>query len=328
MPMGFSEWADRNIEAGGRGLRSVYDNWQAGMAESERSPDYKGTGAPKQVVGQAGTGTAEQQRTGAMASGSFGDDHPDAGNANTGNPYLDELRSGRVAGSEDWRRFSNADLLAWQPYYVGGGNFQNQYGDMVGKPMDSGPNTPKDMDGMGKPRIGGGGGGGGGQPQPGQPAAAAAPSQAVDPLQKYLEDMASGQAGMFGDVGREAGAAQNLQAQSLEGGGVWTNDQDANAQPGAPGAPPAPPTLANAPLFNPGGASQPSTGTPGPAAPSPFVSGGGGISGLFGGSPAKAASPGAVAAPSVAPVAPQAALETGLLNAGGGSWWKNNIRKK
>jgi len=35
-------------------------------------------------LGQAGTGTEEQRRTGAMAAGSFADDNPDAGRANTG----------------------------------------------------------------------------------------------------------------------------------------------------------------------------------------------------------------------------------------------------
>jgi hypothetical protein len=113
------------------------------------------------LLGQAGRGTDEQRRTGAMAGGSFGDDHADAGNAQTGDPYLDELRGGQVAGAEDWRRFSNADLQQWKRYYLGGGKFKNKYGDVVDKPIDSGPNTPQGVDGMGNPIAGGGGGGGG-----------------------------------------------------------------------------------------------------------------------------------------------------------------------
>jgi hypothetical protein len=93
--------------------------------------------------------------------GTFPDDSPDAGLANTGDPYLDELRSGRVAGSEDWRRMSNAQLKAWQEYYVGNGKFRNKYGDIVDKPDDVGPNTPRGFNGTGD-NIGGGGAGGAG----------------------------------------------------------------------------------------------------------------------------------------------------------------------
>jgi hypothetical protein len=111
----------------------------------------------KTALGQAGTGTAEQQQVGAQGARSYADDSPDAGNAHTGDPYIDELRSGKVAGSEDWRRYSNAQLKAWEPYYVGGGKFKNKYGDIVGKPDDSGPNTPQGYNGTGD-RVGGGGG--------------------------------------------------------------------------------------------------------------------------------------------------------------------------
>ena len=233
MSMSYEDWKAANIAAGGRGIRAVYDNWQAGMPESARSSDYQGTGAPREVVGQAGTGTAEQQRTGALASGSFQDDHADAGNASTGDPYLDELRSGRVAGAEDWRRFSNADLLAWKPYYIGGGKFQNQYGDIVGKPMDSGPNTPKNMDGMGKPRIGGDGGGGGGgggqQQQPGQPAAQQGLYDPNNPLQNQLIQRAQQGGGYFGEMGDQQGAGPLSYA--LQGQGVWTSDPSQGADP-------------------------------------------------------------------------------------------------
>lgn len=147
-PGGYEAWAAANRAAGGQGNRQVYDFAYGG-------------GDPSKVLGQGGAGTDEQRRTGGMASGSFGDDSRDAGNANTGDPYLDELRGGQVAGSEDWRRFDNDVLKSWQPYYVGGGKFRNKYGDIVGKPVDSGPNTPKGVDGMGHPIAGGGGGGGG-----------------------------------------------------------------------------------------------------------------------------------------------------------------------
>ena len=152
-PDGYQRWAAAVRASGENPTQQAFDNQM-------RQWSYTQEGS---ILGQTGGGTEEQRRTGAMRSGSFADDSSDAGNANTGDPYLDELRSGRVAGSEDWRRFSNAQLKAWEPYYIGGGKFKNTYGDIVGKPIDSGPNTPKGYDGLGE-NIGGGarGGGGGG----------------------------------------------------------------------------------------------------------------------------------------------------------------------
>jgi hypothetical protein len=136
-----------------------------------------------------------------MPAGSFPDDHPDAGNANTGDPFIDELRSGRVAGAEDWRRFSNEQLLTMKQYYIGGGKFRNVYGDIVGKPEDSGPNTPPGMDGRGNPITGGGGrggGGGGGRGGPGGRGGGAAAGGAGDAsgieglIQQNLADILKG----------------------------------------------------------------------------------------------------------------------------------------
>jgi hypothetical protein len=150
--MSYDEWFRANGNQGNLGGYNLYLS-NAGL-------NYSGQQLSG-LYGQGGTGTAKQQRTGAMAPGSFGDDSPDAGKL-TGDPYLDELRSGRVAGSEDWRRFSNAQLKAWQPYYVGGGKFKNKYGDIVDKPDDRGPNTPPGYNGTGDYLGTGGGGGRGG----------------------------------------------------------------------------------------------------------------------------------------------------------------------
>jgi hypothetical protein len=108
------------------------EQWEAAhMAANPNTPQaqlrggydaYRGTeggGFDAGVLGQQGRGTEEQRRTGALPPGTFADDHADAGRANTGDPYLDELRSGAVAGAEDMRRFSNAELKQWQRYYIG-----------------------------------------------------------------------------------------------------------------------------------------------------------------------------------------------------------------
>lgn len=146
----------------------TYADWQAanraagGPGESAEVRGYYNSGGASQQAPRADwSPSTEQQQTARMAGGSFGDDAAGAGNWNTGDAYLDQLRSGQFAGSEDWRRFSNDQLKAWEEYYVGNGKFRNKYGDIVDKPDDVGPNTPAGFNGTGD-RMGGGGGGGGG----------------------------------------------------------------------------------------------------------------------------------------------------------------------
>ena len=86
--------------------------------------------------------------------------------------YIAEVRASGQGKSEDYARFSDAELLAWKPWYQGGGKFKNNYGDIVDKPDERGPNTPANMNGTGdqgdygqgynNASVGGGGGGGGG----------------------------------------------------------------------------------------------------------------------------------------------------------------------
>jgi len=86
--------------------------------------------------------------------------------------YIAEVRALGQGKSEDYARFSDAELLAWRKYYVGGGKFKNIYGDVVDKPDERGPNTPANMNGTGdqgdygggynNSEVGGGGGGQGG----------------------------------------------------------------------------------------------------------------------------------------------------------------------
>jgi hypothetical protein len=65
--------------------------------------------------------------------------------------YLAEVRASGQGKSEDYERWKNDDatLLSWKKYYVGGGKFKNDYGDIVDKPDERGPNTPGNRNGTG-----------------------------------------------------------------------------------------------------------------------------------------------------------------------------------
>jgi hypothetical protein len=86
--------------------------------------------------------------------------------------YIAEVRAAGKGKSEDYARFSDADILSWKPWYQGGGKFKNNYGDIVDKPDERGSNTPANMNGTGdqgdygqgysNSAVGGAGGQGGG----------------------------------------------------------------------------------------------------------------------------------------------------------------------
>lgn len=147
----------------------TYEDWQkanraaGGPGESNEVAGYFNSGGASQQAPQANWApSTEQQNTARQRAGSYSDDSADAGNWQTGDPYLDQLRSGQFAQSEDWRRMSNPQLKAWEQYYIGNGKFRNKYGDIVDKPDDVGPNTPAGYNGTGD-FLGHGGGGGGGR---------------------------------------------------------------------------------------------------------------------------------------------------------------------
>ena len=58
---------------------------------------------------------------------------------------------------EDFNRYSDRQVAAYirDGWDVAKGGFYNKYGDRVGKPTESGPNTPKGVDGLGKKIVGG-----------------------------------------------------------------------------------------------------------------------------------------------------------------------------
>lgn len=78
----------------------------------------------------------------------------------------DEIRAGGEGKSEDYARFSDAELQDWTsrwPYNPATGKFTNKYGDQVDKPDERGPNTPPGYNGTGDYFAGGFGRGGGGR---------------------------------------------------------------------------------------------------------------------------------------------------------------------
>ena len=102
--------------------------------------------------------------------------HPDSFKP-SGDPFVDMIRAQGKGQSEDYARFSNAQILAWKNQYdaaasqqAGHPVFRNDFGDLVAKPTESGPNSKGAGYATGERSgghsnsgvIGPGGGGGGG----------------------------------------------------------------------------------------------------------------------------------------------------------------------
>lgn len=153
---------------------SQIQNWYNQQMNPNAAPGA-GTGGQHQAGGgttpyTGPANTNEWQTSVGMTDGA----HPDAAKP-SGDPFVDSIRSGQH-GSEDYARFSNAQLLAWRDKYVPGSNppkFYNDFGDVVDKPTESGPKSQaagyatgetdagKASGGQGGPGGGGVGGGGG-----------------------------------------------------------------------------------------------------------------------------------------------------------------------
>jgi hypothetical protein len=128
---------------------------------------------------------------------------------------------GETGKSEDFRRYSAAQVADWinRKWDVAGGNFTNDFGDVVEKPTESGPQSQAAGFATGERDAGRAGGGGGGKP----PVAAApveAPQDPNDPLQARLLEMYQGGEGAF--------AGSRAKGQDLAGGGIWWGNGGAN----------------------------------------------------------------------------------------------------
>jgi hypothetical protein len=224
------EWYNNAVSAGAAGPQS-----QADPAANTGGQHVEGGGTTP-YTGPADTTT--WQTNVPMSHNT----HPDAGKP-SGDPFVDMIRNSSQGRSEDFGRFSNAQILAWKNSYVPGSNppkFKNDFGDVMDKPTEAGPNafaagySTGEKSGGGQ--IGGGGGGGGyGQGSGGayrpKPAGYYDPD---NPLQARLMEL------MQSGGGQMAGIAKG--AFTKGGGAIWQTPAPGAAAPAAkpvPGAAPA-----------------------------------------------------------------------------------------
>mgnify|MGYP001608226357 CR=1 FL=1 len=135
--------------------------------------------------------------------------------------------------SDDLGRFDDRQLAAWlkDNWNVQGGYFTNDFGDVVEKPTESGPQSQAAGFATGEgPAHGGGRGGGGGAGgasvaggkafvPTGAPVSSAY-DQLSNPLQAELYRLYGGRAGYFGQPGQ----SDTTRGTSLAGGGIWWSD--------------------------------------------------------------------------------------------------------
>lgn len=180
-------------------------------------------------------------------------------------PTPAELRAYGAGKSEDYLRFSDAQLAAWiaSNWDVAAGSFKNDAGDLVGKPTDSGPLSDAAGWATGDKSTAGfwrGGDTGAGAAAPTSSGTTPASSgEQYNPLAQNLMNMFSTRAGYFADDPRTT-ADDKLQGRLLQGGGLWWGptgfmQADASQAPAAgfqaPAAQPAPaPARQNIPIPN------------------------------------------------------------------------------
>lgn len=161
-------------------------------------------------------------------------------------PTPAELRAYSVGKSEDFARFSDAQLADWiaRKWDVAGGHFTNDAGDIVDKPTDSGPlslakgwATGEESAGMAY--------------RGGAPAAAApaTPAASANPLADSLYSMFQNRQGFFADNPNTT-EDDKLTGKLLAGGGLYWGGQGftlPNLTPVQPAAAPIPATPQPAP---------------------------------------------------------------------------------
>jgi hypothetical protein len=79
MSMTYDQWKAQNIAAGGRGLRGVYDQWQASIP---------------------GSGVQQSAAPGELGGGTYG-------------TTVDQVRQSGVGQSEDYERFQDPEVQQW-----------------------------------------------------------------------------------------------------------------------------------------------------------------------------------------------------------------------
>jgi hypothetical protein len=161
-----------------------YNAWRAasGQDSSQIKSWFANQGNPAasyggQSDGRGGTtpytGPADTSRWNTHVPMTDTTDHPDALQP-SGDPFVDMIRGG-AHGSEDFKRFSNAQILAWQSSYdadasakAGKPMFRNARGVLMEKPTEDEPGYGGTPGGGGGGQGGGYGGGAGGVGQGGE----------------------------------------------------------------------------------------------------------------------------------------------------------------
>jgi hypothetical protein len=156
----YAAWQAANRAEGGSGNSGQVESFFSGLTGGQAKPG----GGTTPYVGPADT---SKWRT---EVGMAEDVHPDAA-TKSGDPFVDMIRGGGT-GSEDYKRFSHAQILAWKDKYdpeaskaAGIPKFRNDFGDIVDKPTESGPLSKAAGYATGEKSAGkrGAGGGGGGR---------------------------------------------------------------------------------------------------------------------------------------------------------------------
>lgn len=220
--------ADQQAIRASWGGKDQMDAWyQAAKAAGSVPDPMANTGGQ----GQPGGGTT--QYTGPADTTKWKTDvlmtddaHPDS-LAPSGDPFVDMIRASGT-GSEDYKRFSNAQILAWKDKYdpdaskaAGIPKFKNEFGDIVDKPTESGPNSLAAGYATGEKGGGKAGGGGGGGAE-----------STTDPLQAALVRSFQNREGQFVNAGVQG-------AELGQGGVFWTDPTARNpATPQTGGAEP------------------------------------------------------------------------------------------
>jgi len=150
------EWYSNAVKAGATGPGTANDPLATSGGQAQAG------GGTTRYTGPADT-TKWQTGT-AMTN----DAHPDA-TTQSGDPFVDMIRGSAQGSSEDFGRFSHAQVLAWRDKYdaaaskaAGRPQFRNDFGDLVDKPTESGPQSQAAGFATGEKSAGRGGGGGAG----------------------------------------------------------------------------------------------------------------------------------------------------------------------
>lgn len=214
--------ADQQAIRASWGGKDMMDQWYQAAKAAGSVPDPMAETGGQGTLGKEGT----TQYTGPADTTKWKTDvpmtdnaHPDALAGPSGDPFVDMIRANAKGKSEDFERFSNAQILGWKGYYDqeasqkdGRPRFKNARGAIVDKPTE-------DEEGYTAPGAGGAGGGGGAKP------AGTGAETAVDPLQAALVRSFQNREGQFVNAG--------VQGAELGGGGVFWSDPTA-VNPTAP----------------------------------------------------------------------------------------------